>query len=165
MSTPDHSCGFVEKGNRANKGARRDLFVVIHVKDHSFFERKGEHLVCEVPLSFVQAALGDVISIPGLGGETSHEIQIPEGTQPNDMLKIPGKGMPSLAGRDNRGDLYVKLVVKIPKKLNKRQRELLSGLRGQRGTYPLQEKKGKKFLEQNEKVASEIHSVSRDAWI
>jgi molecular chaperone DnaJ len=101
--------------------------------------------MCEVPISFVQAALGDVISIPGLGGEAPHEIQIPQGTQPNDMLKVPGKGMPSLSGHENRGDMYVKLVVKIPKKLSKRQTELLQVFAADEGHAPSKKKKGKNF--------------------
>ena len=70
--------------------------------------------------------------------------EIPEGTQPNDMLKVSGKGMPSLSGRDNRGDLYVKLVVKIPKKLNKQQRELLQAFATNGGHTPSKKKKAGK---------------------
>jgi molecular chaperone DnaJ len=126
-------------------GPPGDLYVVIHVKDHTFFERQGEHLICEVPISFVQAALGDTITIPGLGEETALEIQIPEGAQPNDMLKVAGKGMPSLSGHDSRGDMFVKLAVKIPKKLSKRQKELLQAFAANEGHATSRKKKGANF--------------------
>ena len=75
-------------------GPPGDLFVVLHVKDHNFFKREGNHLYCEIPISFVQAALGDSIKIPVLGDEETHEMEIPHGTQPGDIISIPEKGMP-----------------------------------------------------------------------
>ncbi len=107
-----------------NGGPRGDLFVVIHVREHAFFNREGEHLSCEVPISFVEAALGGKMNIPALGNEKGYELEIPSGTQPGDILTIPGMGMPALQ-RNRRGDLFVKVHVKIPKKLNQRQKELL----------------------------------------
>lgn len=111
-----------EPGERG--GPPGDLFVVIRVKEHEFFTREGEHLLCEVPVSFVQAALGDTITIPVLGEEGWKDLDIPPGTQPNDILSLPGCGMPGLQ-RHRRGDLFVKVTIKIPKKLNQRQREIL----------------------------------------
>jgi molecular chaperone DnaJ len=106
-------------------GPPGDLFVVIHVREHEFFIREGAHLLCEVPASFVQVALGDTITIPSLEDEKKgHELKIPKGTQPGDVLTVPGGGMPGLRG-SRRGDLYAKIIVKIPKKLNQRQKELL----------------------------------------
>ena len=105
-------------------GPTGDLFVVLHVKEHPFFSREGNHLYCEVPISFIQAALGDTITIPVLGEEESKDIQVPQGTQPGDVISIPAQGMPVI-GRRQRGDLFLKLIVKIPKKLKKRQKELL----------------------------------------
>ena len=105
-------------------GPPGDLYVVIHVEEHPFFKREGDDLMCEVPISFVQAALGDTIIIPGLGNNDGTELHIPAGSQPDDILKLPGKGMPSMTRR-KRGDLYVKLIVKIPTKLSAKQRELL----------------------------------------
>jgi molecular chaperone DnaJ len=105
-------------------GPPGDLFVVIHVREHDFFVREEDHLVCEVPISFVQAALGDTMAIPVLGEEGDQELKIPSGTQPGDILSLPGQGMPSLK-RKKRGDLFVKLTVKIPKKLNQHQKDLL----------------------------------------
>lgn len=106
-------------------GPPGDLFVVIHVREHAFFTREDDSLICQVPVSFVQAALGDVLTIPLLGENESHELGIPQGTQPGEVIKIPGKGMTSLRGYRKRGDLYVKIMVKIPEKVTEHQRELL----------------------------------------
>ena len=105
-------------------GPSGDLFVVIHVEDHNLFKREGDHLYCEIPVSFVQAALGDVITIPVLGDEEGYEMDIPRGTQPGDIISIPEKGMPGVNNR-KRGQLLVKLNVQIPRKLSKQQQELL----------------------------------------
>ncbi len=105
-------------------GPQGDLFIVIHVKEHPLFSRQGDHLFCDVPISFVQASLGDKIAVPVLGQEGSCDVKIPHGTQPGDVSSIPGQGMPIL-GRSSRGDLIIKWVVKIPEKVNQRQRELL----------------------------------------
>ncbi|MGD2124745.1 MAG: molecular chaperone DnaJ [Desulfobacteraceae bacterium] len=107
-------------------GPPGDLFVVIHVREHNFFKREGEHLLCDVPISFVQAALGNTITIPVLGDEGVHELKIPGGTQPGEVFSLPGLGMPTLSGK-RRGDLFVRVTVKVPKKLTSRQRELLEG--------------------------------------
>jgi molecular chaperone DnaJ len=106
-------------------GPPGDLFVVIHVKDHAFFTREDENLICQVPVSFVQAALGDILTIPVLGEEEGHELVIPQGAQPGEVIRVAGKGMASLRGYRKRGDLYVKIIVKIPEKTTERQRELL----------------------------------------
>ena len=105
-------------------GPPGDLFVVISVKEHDFFAREGDHLICEIPISFVQAALGDTITIPVLGDGGGEELKIPNGTQPGEILSLPGQGMPNLKG-NRRGDLFAKVAVKIPKKINQRQKELL----------------------------------------
>jgi len=106
-------------------GPPGDLFVVIHVEEHDFFSRQGNDLICEVPISFVQAALGDTLQVPVLGKEETHELEMPRGSQPGDILRVSGKGMPSLTRNHKRGDLYVKISVRIPKKLNDQQIELL----------------------------------------
>jgi molecular chaperone DnaJ len=105
-------------------GPNGDLFVVMHVKEHSFFSREDDNLFCELPISFIQAALGDSIKIPVIGEETLHEIRIPQGTQPGDVIPIQEMGMPSI-GTGKRGQLFIKFIVRIPKKLNSRQKELL----------------------------------------
>jgi molecular chaperone DnaJ len=121
-----------------------DLFVVIHVRKHEIFVREGEHLLCEVPVSFVQAALGDTLTIPLMGEKDGGELNLPGGTQPGDVLTLPGRGMPGLQ-RNKRGDLFVKVDVRIPRKLNQRQRELLQAYAESEGLD--QSKKGKSFWE------------------
>ncbi len=106
-------------------GPAGDLYVVLHVNEHPFFERQGNDLHCVVPISFAQAALGTEIRVPTL--ETEHTLKIPEGTQPGAVLKIRGKGVPVLNGH-GKGDLFVEVRVQTPGKLNKRQRELLQEL-------------------------------------
>jgi len=125
-----------------NGGPPGDLFVVIHVKEHNFFAREDENLICRIPISFVQATLGDTIAIPLLGEEDAHEFTIPKGTQPGEIIKVSGKGMVSLRGFRKRGDLYIKIVVKIPEKLNQRQTELLQEFARTEG-LTLSKKKGK----------------------
>ncbi len=107
-----------------NGGPPGDLFVVIHVRKHEFFTREREHLFCEVPISFVQAALGGTLEIPVLGDEDAEELAVPKGTQPGDVLTLQGAGMPAIRGQ-RRGDLFVKVNVRVPKRLNQRQKELL----------------------------------------
>jgi molecular chaperone DnaJ len=108
-----------------NGGPPGDLYVVLHVKDHAFFERQGKDLYCTVPVSFSQAALGAQIKVPTLEGE--HALKVPEGTQTGQTFRLKGKGVPSLNGH-GRGDLYVEVKIQTPKKLTKKQRELLQQL-------------------------------------
>jgi molecular chaperone DnaJ len=103
-------------------GPAGDLYVVLHVKEHSFFEREGNDLQCVVPISFSQAALGTEITVPTLEGE--HKMKIPEGTQSGTSFRIRGKGVPVLNGH-GKGDLFVEVRIQTPGKLSKRQRELL----------------------------------------
>lgn len=124
-----------------NGGPPGDLFVVIHVKDHDFFSREGNDLICEIPVSFVQAALGDTLTIPVLGDNGTCELDLPAGTQPGDILRLPGKGMPSLRDPRRKGDLYAKITVKIPRKLNQRQKELLEAFADSEGFQVSQKKK------------------------
>jgi molecular chaperone DnaJ len=111
----------------AHGGPAGDLYVVLHVKEHKFFEREGNDIHCTVPISFVQAALGAEISIPTLDGEQS--LKIPEGTQSGTTFRIRGKGVPVLNSH-GKGDMFVQVKVQTPTKLNKRQRELLQELEG-----------------------------------
>ena len=108
-------------------GPPGDLYVVLHVKEHPFFEREGNDLHCVIPISFAQAALGAEINVPTLEGE--HVLKVPEGTQSGTTLRIRGKGVPVLNGH-GKGDLFVEVRVQTPGKLNKRQRELLQELEG-----------------------------------
>ncbi len=106
-------------------GPPGDLYIVLHVKQHKFFEREGRDLTCVVPISFPQAALGAEIQVPTLEGP--HTLRIPEGTQSGTEFRLRGKGVPSLNGH-GRGDLFVEVRVQTPAKLNKHQRELVQEL-------------------------------------
>jgi molecular chaperone DnaJ len=108
-----------------NGGPRGDLFVVIHVRDHDFFDREGDDLGCQIAVSFVDAALGTEIYIPGIDGSEDRRVVIPEGIQPGHVIRIKGRGMPSLKRAKRRGDLFVQVMVKTPTHLSQRQRELL----------------------------------------
>lgn len=109
-----------------NGGPPGDLYVVLEVKPHAFFEREGKDLHCSVPISFSQAAMGAEIVIPTLdGGE--HKLKIQEGTQSGTTFRVRGKGVPVLQS-SGKGDMYVRVRVETPRKLTKRQRELLSEL-------------------------------------
>jgi len=106
-------------------GPSGDLYVVIHVAEHEFFQRDGNDLHCEVPLSFATLALGGDITVPGIDGDES--VKVPEGTQPGTTFKVKGKGMPDVSGRGH-GDLLVTVQGVTPKKLSKEQRKLLEQL-------------------------------------
>lgn len=108
-----------------NGGPRGDLYVVISVKEHPVFKRDGDNIICEIPVNIAQAALGANVQVPTLAGDT--KIRIPEGTQSGSVFRLRGKGVASVNGH-GRGDQYVKINVLTPKKLTKRQRELLEEL-------------------------------------
>jgi molecular chaperone DnaJ len=103
-------------------GPPGDLYVVIRVAPHPLFVREGSDLVCEVPIPFVQAALGAEIEVPTLEGKVV--LRIAEGTQSGKVLRLRGKGLPSVGG-SARGDQLVRLFVEVPTQLTKSQRELL----------------------------------------
>jgi molecular chaperone DnaJ len=106
-------------------GPKGDLYVVLSIRRHEFFEREGNHLRCVIPISFPQAALGAEIEIEGIDGPVS--LKIPEGTQSGRELRIRGRGVPILNGKGN-GDLIVKMIVEVPRKLSRSQRDLVSQL-------------------------------------
>jgi molecular chaperone DnaJ len=106
-------------------GPSGDLYVVLSVKEHKFFERDGDDLHCVLPISFPQAALGTELQIQTLEGVET--IKIPEGTQSGREVKLRGKGVPHLNER-GKGDLIVEIRVQTPSKLNKQQKELLRQL-------------------------------------
>jgi molecular chaperone DnaJ len=108
-----------------NGGPPGDLFVVIYVKEHPYFSRDGDDLKCQVTISFVQAVLGTEVSIPVLNNDEPKQITVPEGTQPEEIIRLKDMGMPSLRRGKGFGDLFVKVIVKIPTRLSQRQRELL----------------------------------------
>jgi molecular chaperone DnaJ len=100
-------------------GPPGDLFVVLHVKKHEIFSRDGDDLLCEVPVSFAQAALGAVIEVPTLTERA--EIKLPPGTQPGSVFRIKGKGIKNVQGYGH-GDLMVRIQIEVPAKLNAAQR-------------------------------------------
>lgn len=110
------------KGHDAPGGAPGDLHVVFHVLAHDFFERRDNDIVCEAPISFVQAVLGTTIEVPTLRG--SRRLTVAPGTQTGTVLRIEGEGVPG-SGFYSGGDMLVKLVVKTPTKLTAEQEALL----------------------------------------
>jgi molecular chaperone DnaJ len=114
------SAGNGEAGKRG--GPPGDLYVVIHVKPHELYQRDGDDLLCEVPISFTTAALGGEIEVPTLGAST--QIKIPAGTQTGTVFRLRGKGMKNVHGQGH-GDLHVQVVVEVPTKLNPEQRAKL----------------------------------------
>lgn len=105
-----------------NGGPPGDLYLLIRVKSHPFFEREGDDIYCEIPINFAQAALGDEIEVPTMGGKVN--LKIPAGTQSGTFFRLKGKGFPHLRGTGS-GDQHVRAVVVTPKNLTERQKELL----------------------------------------
>jgi len=122
----------IEDGSRLRSGgngeaglrgaASGDLYVVVHIREHAVFARDGDDLFCEMPVSFVIAALGGEINVPTLEGKAS--IKVPAGTQNGTVFKLRGKGMPHLRG-SSQGQLLVRAVVEVPTKLTAGQRRKL----------------------------------------
>lgn len=106
-------------------GPKGDLYIVLSIRPHDFFERQGYDLHCVIPVSFPQATLGDEFEIAGIDGPVN--IKIPEGTQSGREIRIRGRGVPHLNERGH-GDMVVKIVVQIPRKLTRAQRELVAKL-------------------------------------
>jgi molecular chaperone DnaJ len=102
-----------------------DLYIYIGVEDDELFDRQGNDLILEVPISFSQAALGDKIKIPTLEKEV--EIKIPDGVQSGTIMRLKGKGMPEL-NSSRTGDILIRINVITPKKLNKKQKEIFEDL-------------------------------------
>ncbi len=105
-----------------NGGPSGDLYVVFHVKEHEFFERDGDDIYCEIPLTFVQAALGDEIMVPTLHGKV--QLKIPAGTQSGTKFRLRGKGVANVRGY-GQGDQHIIVKVITPKKLSEKQKDLL----------------------------------------
>jgi molecular chaperone DnaJ len=118
----------VRNGEAGIRGGQPgDLYVVIHLKEHAVFEREGENLYCEVPVSFTVAALGGELEVPTLGGRAN--VKIPTGTQSGTVFKLRNKGMPVL-NSSQVGDLMVRVFVEVPTKLNAEQRAKLQEFAG-----------------------------------
>jgi molecular chaperone DnaJ len=108
-----------------SNGSKGDLYVVLSIRAHEFFERHGHDLHCVIPISFPQAVLGAEFEIPAIDGAVP--IKIPEGTASGKELRVRGRGVPYL-NEKGKGDLVVRVVVQIPKKLSRAQRELVAQL-------------------------------------
>lgn len=111
------------QGELGSKGGPRgDLYIVVNVKSHPLFTREGNDIYFDMPITFIQAALGDEIEVPTLDGKVKYTI--PEGTQTGTVFRLREKGIPRLRG-NSRGDQYVKVVVDTPRKLNEKQKDIL----------------------------------------
>lgn len=117
-----------EAGEHGNPAG--DLFVQIHVKPHAIFERDDADLFCEVPISFVTAALGGELEVPSLGGRLN--LKIPAGTQTHKLFRMRGKGVKPVRGSQT-GDLICRVIVETPVKLTSQQKELLEEFRTSMG--------------------------------
>jgi molecular chaperone DnaJ len=113
-------------GNRPNPNKPPgDLEVTIHVEPHAFFKRVGDDVVCQVPVTFAQAALGGEVSVPTLDGKGT--LRVPSGTQPSSLLRMKGVGIPKRVG-SGRGDQVVEVLLEVPTSLTEKQRELVEAL-------------------------------------
>jgi molecular chaperone DnaJ len=122
-----------------NGGHRGDLHVYVRVRAHPFFERRGRDLVVRVPITYPQAALGAKIEVPSLTGKA--ELTIPGGTQHGQVFRMAGMGLPSLRSRQ-RGDEMVQVWIEVPRKLTKRQEEILREYAGIEDQSVLPESRG-----------------------
>ena len=109
-----------------NGGPNGDLMVEISIKRHKIFQRDGMNVLCEMPISFTQAALGAEIIVPTLEGKVKYTI--PEGTQTDTVFRLSGLGIPDVYNRSRRGDQLVRVVVETPTRLSREQKELLRQL-------------------------------------
>ena len=122
------------EGGEGEKGGRPgDLYVILHVEPDSFFERHEDDIVCQIPISFPQAALGADFEVPSLNG--NKKVSIPPGTQSGQVFTLRGQGIEHVNGF-GKGDQHVQVIVKVPSTLSKRQKELLkefASLEGKEG--------------------------------
>ena len=135
----------------ANGGSKGDLNVRISVRKDNLFDRKGDDIWVELPVSYTQAALGDEVTVPTIDGNVTY--RIPEGTQPGDVLRLRGKGVQHCQ-REGRGDMLVRVVIEVPKKLTKAQRELLQKLESELNEKNFEKKSG--FKEKLKKLGEDL---------
>ncbi len=115
-----------------NGGPPGDCYCFIQVTEHPLFQRDGKNLICQVPITYPQAALGSSIEVPTLAGKEN--LVIPPGTQPGEVFTLRGKGMPDFRSRD-RGDLLVQVQIEVPKKFTENHEELLRKLAEMENTH------------------------------
>lgn len=111
-----------EGSSGAAGGPAGDLYVLVRIREHAIFARDGSDLLCDLPVSFAQLALGAEVPVPLLGGTAT--LRIPAGSQPHQVLRLRGKGMPHLRHR-GQGDACYRVVLEVPQKLSDKQREAL----------------------------------------
>lgn len=111
------------EGEAIKNGASGDLYVFVEVSEHEYFVRDGDNIIIDLPISFTQAIIGDEVEIPTLTGKVM--LKIPSGTQPEEMLRLRGKGIKHLHS-SGHGDQLVRIKVKIPEKISKKQEELIN---------------------------------------
>jgi molecular chaperone DnaJ len=129
-----------EGGEGGHGGPPGDLYVFIQVEPHEFFQREDNNIICEIPLSFVQVALGADINVPTLDGKRT--LTVPPGTQSGEVFMLRGEGIRNLRGY-GRGDQYVRVMVRTPTNLTPRQEELLREFEAARnGTSDEKSEKG-----------------------
>jgi molecular chaperone DnaJ len=130
-----------EEGERG--GPPGDLFLFIYVEPDDFFSREGDDIICQIPISFPQAALGTEIEVPTLNG--NRNLNIPKGIESGEILRIKGEGFPKIRGY-GRGDQLVHIIVKTPKNLTKKQEEILREFEALSGKPRKEEGGWKSFL-------------------
>lgn len=119
-----------------NGGPAGDLYVIIQIKSHEFYQREGDHIFCEMPLTFTQAALGDEIEVPTVHGKV--KLKVPAGTQTGKTFRLKGKGVPNVRGYGH-GDQHIKIRIITPTNLSERQKELLREFNEISGNQPADE--------------------------
>ena len=124
----------------SNGGTKGDLYIVVHIKKHSIYSRKAEHVLCDIPITITGATLGTELEIPMVDG-TKERYRIPEGTQTGTKFTIKNKGFKSVNG-NWRGDFVFTVIVQTPKRLTKEQRELLTELAKTMNEQPPIRRKG-----------------------
>lgn len=122
-----------------NGGPAGDLYVVFNVKTHEFFERDGDDIYCEMPLTFAQVALGDEIEVPTLNGKV--KLKVPAGTQTGTNFRLRGKGVPNVHGR-GQGDQHVKIRVVTPKNLTDKEKDIIREFAQMSGGQPDEQNDG-----------------------
>lgn len=140
-----------EGNSGSNGGAKGDLKVRITIRKDPLFERRDNDIWVELPISYTQAALGDEVTVPTIDGNVTY--RIPEGTQPGDVLRLRGKGVQRLQ-REGRGDMMVRIVIEVPKKLTKAQKDLLLQLEDQMNEKNFEKKNS--FMDKLKKLGEDL---------
>ena len=128
-----------------NNGINGDLLVVIEEHEHANLKREGNNLYYTKVISVVDAMLGAEVSIPCLDGD--YKIKVDAGTQSGEVVRLRGRGLPSVNGYGGTGDLYVKIAVWIPKRLSKEEKEIIESLRNKESFKPNPSKEDKSFFD------------------